>query len=79
MVESDELAAQVIEFMDEGVQPENSYRVVLEPYDETREERLVWITEVDGEAVRYYCEPEAGFWRRLGTWFIGLFPIEHHL
>ena len=79
LVESPELAAQVLAYMDEGVQPENSYRVVLETDAETGSERLVWITEIDGEEVRYYSEPKVGLWRRFSTWFMGLLPIEKHL
>jgi len=79
LVESTELAAQVLEYMDEGVQPENSYRVMLETDAETGSERLVWITEIDGEQVRYYSDPEVGIWRRFSTWFMGLLPIEKHL
>jgi putative cardiolipin synthase len=79
VVESPELATQVLEYMDEGVQPENSYRVVLETDAETGAERLAWITEVEGEKVRYYSDPEVSFWRRMSSWFMGLFPIEKHL
>ena len=79
LVESRELAAQVLEYMDEGVRPGNSYRVILETDEEAGTERLVWIDEVDGEEVRYYSEPGAGFWRRFSAWFMGLLPIEKHL
>ena len=79
IVESRELAAQVLEYMDEGVQPESSYRVMLETDEETGTERLVWITQIDGEEVRYYSEPEVGLWRRFSTWVMGLLPIEKHL
>jgi len=79
LVESSELAAQVIAFMDEGVRPENSYRVILESDTETGGERLVWITDIDGKESRYYSEPEVGLWRRFSTWLIGLLPIEKHL
>ncbi len=79
LVKSPELAAQVLDYMDEGVQPENSYRVMLETDPETGAERLVWITKFDGEEVRYYSEPEVGLWRRFSTWFLGLLPIEKHL
>ena len=79
LVESDELAAQVLEYMEEGIQPENSYRVILENDAETGVERLVWITQVDGEEVRYYSDPGADFWRRFSAWFMGLLPIEDHL
>jgi putative cardiolipin synthase len=79
LVESPELAAQVLDYMEEGTLPGNSYRVMLETDEGTGIERLVWITEVDGEETRYYSEPEVGLWRRFSTWFMGLLPIEKHL
>ena len=78
-MESPELATQVLEYMDEGVQPENSYRVILDTDAETGTEHLVWITEIEGEEVRYYSDPEVSLWRRMSSWFMGLFPIEKHL
>jgi putative cardiolipin synthase len=79
LVKSTDLAAQVIDFMDDGVRPENSYRVILDTDSETGAERLVWLTENNGKEVRYYSEPEVGFWRRFSAWFIGLLPIEKQL
>ena len=73
-VESPELAQQVIEYMDEGVQPENSYRVLL---DESGD--LYWVTEVDGNEVRYYKEPETTFGQRFMSGFIMILPVEHQL
>jgi putative cardiolipin synthase len=65
--------------MDEGIRPENSYRLTLESNPVTGDERLVWTTELDGEQVRYYSDPETTFWRRLGASLIGLLPIEEQL
>ena len=79
LVKSAALAAQVIDFMDDGVRPENSDRVILDTDSETGAERLVWLTENNGKEVRYYSEPEVGFWRRFSAWFIGLLPIEKQL
>ncbi len=79
LVKSPELAAQVREYMDMGIRPANSYRVILEPDESTGRERLVWITEEDGKEVRYYSDPESGLWQRFSAWFIGLLPIEKHL
>ena len=73
-VESPELARQVIDYMDEGVQPENSYRVLL---DESGD--LYWVTEVDGNEVRYYKEPETTFGQRFMSGFIMILPVEHQL
>ena len=78
-MESPELATQVMDYMEQVTLPENIYRVMLETDEDTGIERLVWITEVDGEEVRYYSEPEVGLWRRFSTWFMGLLPIEEHL
>jgi len=79
LVESPELAAQVLDYMEQGTLPENSYRVMLESDEETGAERLVWITEIDGDHVQYYSDPEVGLWQRFSTWLIGLLPIEKHL
>jgi len=73
-VESPELAAQVAAYMEKGVRPENSYKVVLDDDGD-----LVWITEVDGAEVRYRTDPESTFWQRLVSNFIGLLPVEHQL
>jgi putative cardiolipin synthase len=73
-VESPELARQVIEYMDEGVRPENSYQVLL---DESGD--LYWVTEVDGNEVRYYKEPETTFGQRFMSGFIMILPVEHQL
>ena len=73
-VESPELAAQVSAYMDEGVRPENSYRVLL---DENG--NLFWVTETDGMEVRYHQDPESGFWERFMSSFIMLLPVEHQL
>ncbi len=73
-VESPELAAQVVDYMDEGVRPENSYRVLLDengdPY---------WVTEVDGKEVRYDEEPETTFGQPFMSGFIMMLPVEHQL
>jgi putative cardiolipin synthase len=73
-VESPALAAQVVEYMDEGVRPENSYRVLV---DENGD--LYWVTEVDGEEVNYYEEPETTFGQRFMSDLIMLLPVEHQL
>lgn len=79
LIESSEFAAQVVEYMETGILPENSYRLILEPKENGEGERLVWITEKDGKAVKYYSDPEVGFWRRFNTWLISLLPIEKQL
>jgi putative cardiolipin synthase len=73
-VESPELARQVIAWMDEGVLPENSYRVLV---DEDGD--LQWVTEYDGKEVRFDTDPESTAWQRFQAGFIGILPIENQL
>jgi putative cardiolipin synthase len=73
-VESPELARQVVAYMDEGVLPENSYRVELDDDGD-----LVWITEKDGQEVRYTNEPESTFWQRFVAGFVKMLGIEDQL
>jgi len=73
-VESPELAQQVIEYMDEGVRPENIYRVMLDEHGD-----LVWVTEIDGDEVRYTEEPETTIGQRFMSDLIMILPVEHQL
>ena len=73
-VESAELAARLLAYMDEGVHPENSYRVQLDEQGD-----LVWVTQNDGVEVRYDDEPLSTFGQRLTSGFIGLLPVESQL
>jgi cardiolipin synthase C len=73
-VESSELAGQLIAWMDEGMQPENSYRVLLDDDDD-----LVWLTEIDGREVRYDEEPGSSFGKRFMTDLIMMLPVQDQL
>ena len=79
LIDSPELAEQIITYMDVGTDPDNSYRLVLEKEDEDDSGDIVWITEDNGKEVRYDSDPHAGFWRPISAWFISLFPIEEHI
>ena len=73
-VESPELAAQLLAYMDGGVMPENSYRLML---DEDGD--LVWVTEDDGVETRFDKDPMSTFGQRFMSGFIGILPIESQL
>jgi putative cardiolipin synthase len=73
-VKSEELARHAIAYMDEGVLPQNSYRVQLDD-----DGNLVWITEKDGQEVRYTMEPESTFWQRFVAGFVQMLGIEDQL
>lgn len=73
-VESQELARQLVVYMDEGVLPQNAYRVMLDENEE-----IVWRTEKDGQPVIYTKEPESTFWQRFMSGFIKMLPVEEQL
>jgi putative cardiolipin synthase len=73
-IESPELAAQVIAYMDEGVRPENSYRVLLDADGD-----LYWVTETDGKTERHDHDPNSTAWQRATVRFIRLLPVMNQL
>jgi putative cardiolipin synthase len=73
-VESPELTARLLAYMEEGVSPENSYQLMLDDNG-----KLVWITETDGEEVRYHKDPLSTFGQRFMSGFIGILPVESQL
>jgi putative cardiolipin synthase len=73
-VESPELAEQVLDYMDEGIRPENSYQVKLDSNGD-----LYWETIIDGATVRYDEEPESTFGQRFQSNLIELLPVESQL
>jgi putative cardiolipin synthase len=73
-VESTELAEQLLEYMNEGVEPRNSYQLLLD-----EDGNLVWVTEIDGKEVRYDKDPLSTFCQRFMSGFIGILPVESQL
>ncbi len=73
LVDSPAFAELVAEFFDDGVKPENSYRVTLEGG------RLRWTTSDDGTVRVYTEEPETSWWTRFKADALGLLPIHSML
>ena len=73
LVDSPAFAELVAEFFDDGVKPENSYRVTLE------RGRLKWTAGDDGTARVYEKEPETSWWQRFKAGAIGILPIHSML
>jgi putative cardiolipin synthase len=73
LVDSPQFAEMVAEHFDDGIKPENSYRVTLE------RGRLRWTTS-DGGTVRVYTEePETSWWKRFTADALGILPIHSML
>lgn len=73
-VESEEMAAQLKAFMDEGVQPKNAYRLTLDPAG-----NLEWVTLEDGVELRYDRDPLSTFGQRFMSGLYGILPLESQL
>jgi putative cardiolipin synthase len=75
LVESRELAEQVIAFMDAGISPDNAYRVEL-----NEKGKLRWTTVgADGQPLIFTKEPETSALQRGATDFIKMLPVESQL
>jgi putative cardiolipin synthase len=73
-IESPKLASQVIAYMNEGVEPQNSYRLLLD-----QNGKIYWVTEEGGKSKQYRNDPHSTFMQRLKVSVIGLLPIEKQL
>jgi putative cardiolipin synthase len=73
-VESVELAAQLVAYMDTGITPEDSYRVTL---DENGD--LLWLTGKDGDELKFHKDPGSTWWQRFQSGFIEMLPVEDQL
>jgi putative cardiolipin synthase len=73
LVDSPAFAEKVAEFFEDGVKPQNSYRVTLE------RGRLQWTTS-DGGTMRVYTkEPETSWSKRFTAGVLGILPIHSML
>jgi hypothetical protein len=75
IIHSPELAEQLLELIEVDLQPESSWRVMLEEKDSCRKPRLVWVGAGDDGEVRYERDPEVGTGRRIQDFFFSLLPI----
>ena len=73
LVDSPVFAEMVAQFFEDGIKPENSYRVTLS------EGELRWTTSDGGEVRVYTEEPETSWWQRFKADALGLLPIHSML
>lgn len=79
IIESHELARQVTDFMNTGVQPDSAWQLHLAT-DRGRSEKLVWVAQSgNGEPLVHEVDPDVSRWRRFKAWLIALLPIEKEL
>jgi putative cardiolipin synthase len=73
-IESPKLAAQVVEFMDDGIEPDNAFHVL---FDENG--KLYWASEDEGKPVRYDIEPMTTGSQRFEAGLIRMLPVAEQL
>jgi putative cardiolipin synthase len=74
VVDSPALAARVAASIDALMAPDSSFRLKQWP-----DGRIEWSARIEGAEQRWEREPMTGFWRRAGSRFYGLFPLEKYL
>jgi putative cardiolipin synthase len=74
IVHSPVLSERIARDIEENMQPENSWRVVLNDAD-----RLEWHARTDGQDSVVTHEPEIGVWTRIKSYIFSLFPVEKYL
>ena len=78
MIDSPELARQIIVRFDQFAALPNSYQLVLDPAGPLGP-RLRWLTQVDGKSVELDDDPDASSTRRLLAAFFSVLPIDELL
>jgi len=73
-IQSDILAQKVMEYMEQGIKPQHSYRVVLNRYNQ-----LIWVTYKDSKMVIYHLEPKVGILKKIESDIIRMLPVELQL
>ncbi|MGB5340213.1 MAG: phospholipase D family protein [Gammaproteobacteria bacterium] len=74
IVHSPALAERIAQDIEENMQPENSWRVVLDDAGQ-----LEWHARTDGVDSVVRHEPYAGVWMRFKSFVFSLFPVEKYL
>ena len=74
MIDSPEIARQVADFMDDGVDPGSAFRLTRDKNGD-----LAWTAEADGKKVEFDTDPETSFGHRFLLGVIGWLPIEGQL
>jgi putative cardiolipin synthase len=73
LADSPAFGERVGAYFDEGVAPDQSFRVTLQ------DGRLRWTTESNGKPVVYTTDPETGWWQRFVIGVLGVLPIHSQL
>ena len=73
-IESPKLSKRVMDFMHEGIKPQNSYHVTTD-----KNGHLIWVTKTNGKKEVFTSDPKAGVWDHFQVGLIQALPIEGQL
>ena len=79
IIDSPELARQVVTRFSAIAQPANSYVLTLDGTNVAGGPALVWRTLEDGKPVEYRQEPAASIWRRVKVDMLSMLPLDELL
>ena len=79
IIDSPELARQIVGRFAEIARPANSYVLMLSVADGLGQRHLVWHTLEDGKSVDFDQEPAVTFWQRLKVDMLSLLPLDELL
>ena len=79
LIDSPELARQVIARFNAIAQPANAYVPMLAPPDASGKQTLVWRTEEDGKLVELTSEPMGDLMKGVKTNLLTLLPLDAEL
>ena len=79
IIDSPELAQQIVARFEAMVQPANSYHLVLRPNNAEQPPSLTWLTQEDGKAVAYNTEPARDNCQRIKVNLLSILPLDGEL
>ncbi|MGB5259939.1 MAG: phospholipase D family protein [Gammaproteobacteria bacterium] len=74
IVHSPSMAERIARDIEENMQPENSWRVLLNDSGQ-----LEWHARTEGQDSVVTHEPDTGLWLRIKSWIFSQFPVEKYL
>ncbi len=79
MIDSPELARQVVARFDHMSEPENAYVLSLRDHGNANHPEVVWDTVEAGQATQYTVEPARNAWQRLKFRLLRFLPVDSEL
>lgn len=78
LIDSPDLAAQLVSLFDRYTQPQNSYRLYMDT-DKRNQKELKWQTEKEGKQKIYHQEPMISWWQHIENVLMAVFAPEYLL